>query len=62
MQTIVPRDADALIKDHKAVLLDIRSEDEFADAHLPGAMLVPNGEIDDALASTLAACPAKPGC
>ena len=53
MQTIAPREADALVNDHKAVLLDIRSEDEFADAHLPGAMLVPNGEIDAALAATL---------
>lgn len=53
MQTIAPRAADALVKDHKAVLLDIRSEDEFADSHLPGAMLVPNGEIDEALAATL---------
>ena len=53
MQTIAPREADALVNDHKAVLLDIRSEDEFADAHLPGAMLVPNGEIDDAMAATL---------
>lgn len=29
------------------ILLDVRSEEEFAEKHIPGAMLIPHNEIAD---------------
>jgi len=54
MQSISPADLRKLLDDHTVALFDIRSEDEFTAQHIPGAVLVPGGEIDKDLALTLA--------
>lgn len=53
MQNISPNEANALLDAQDAILLDIRSEQEFNECHLPGAVLVPNGKIDERLAEIL---------
>lgn len=53
MEHIAPEQANALLQDHKALLFDIRSEAEFAQGHVPGAILVPDARIDPQLVSVL---------
>lgn len=48
-----PIDADELrgrVRDGKAIVLDVRPPEEFAAAHLPGAINVPLGELEARLA------------
>ena len=45
-QTIIPEDAKALIGTSGVVLLDVRTKDEFDEAHIDGATLVPYDAID----------------
>ena len=43
-----------MMKDEKNyIILDVRSPDEFAEGHIPGAINVPNEEIGDAEISEL---------
>lgn len=53
MQNISPEQANTLVQQQKAILFDVRSESEFAAAHLPGAVLLPITCIDHALATTV---------
>lgn len=45
-QTIIPEDAKALIGTSGVVLLDVRTKEEFDEAHIDGAALVPYDAID----------------
>lgn len=57
-QTITPAKAKALLEtDKSAVLLDVRTLQEFADGHISGAVLLPYTDID--AASAAKAIPAK---
>lgn len=46
-------DADELIdrvaRGEQLLILDVRSEEEFADGHVPGAINIPHGEVGDRL-------------
>ncbi len=46
---ITPSDAKALIGAEGVVLLDVRTQDEFNEAHIDGAVLVPYDAIDQYL-------------
>lgn len=45
-QTITPEDAKALMGTSGVVLLDVRTKEEFDEAHIDGAALVPYDAID----------------
>jgi len=49
MQTVTPPELKDLIDHRKVILFDIRSEDEFAAEHIPGAVLLPGDQIDENL-------------
>jgi len=49
MQTVSPTELKDLIDNRKVILFDIRSEDEFAAEHIPGAVLLPGDQIDENL-------------
>jgi rhodanese-related sulfurtransferase len=34
-----------LVKEGKAVVIDVRSQDAYDAGHIPGAKLIPSGEI-----------------
>lgn len=36
---------EAMLKDGKAVVIDVRSQDAYDAGHIPGAKLIPSGEI-----------------
>ncbi|HEY2962214.1 MAG TPA: rhodanese-like domain-containing protein [Pyrinomonadaceae bacterium] len=36
---------EALVKEDKAVVIDVRSQDSYDAGHIPGAKLIPSGEI-----------------
>jgi 3-mercaptopyruvate sulfurtransferase SseA len=36
---------EALLKENKAVVIDVRSQDSYDAGHIPGAKLIPSGEI-----------------
>ena len=45
--TITAEEAKAMMDDGGVTIVDVRRADEFADKHIPGAILVPNEEIGD---------------
>ena len=49
--TISGEAAHALVQKKSAVLLDVRTPEEFADKHLEGALNVPVAELEGRLAS-----------
>lgn len=42
---ITAEDAKAMMEDKSAVILDVRTEEEFAEAHIEGAVLIPDTEL-----------------
>jgi 3-mercaptopyruvate sulfurtransferase SseA len=36
---------EAMVKDGQAVVIDVRSQDSYDAAHIPGAKLIPSGDI-----------------
>ncbi len=50
MQTISPSDAKMRLDAADTIVVDIRSEQEFKECHVPGAVLLPEGKIDANLA------------
>ena len=38
-------DLESLVKEGKAVIIDVRSQDSYDTGHIPGAKLIPAGEI-----------------
>jgi rhodanese-related sulfurtransferase len=52
MQPISPKELDVLLREGKAIPLDIRSSDEFNERHIPGAVMLPESAIDESLRMT----------
>ncbi|MGH1377302.1 MAG: rhodanese-like domain-containing protein [Alphaproteobacteria bacterium] len=46
-QTISVKDADAMVKNGEAVLVDVREADEFKEEHIPYAMSVPLSSLEE---------------
>ncbi len=53
---MTPAEAKELIAGPGVVLLDVRTDEEYASAHIPGALLLPYDRID---AGTVSVIPAK---
>ncbi len=46
---VPPSDAEKLIRDVGVVLLDVRTKEEFAQGHIPGAQSIPINELEQRL-------------
>ena len=46
---VAAEEAGSIIKDAKAMLLDVRTQEEFHEGHIKGAKLIPVSEINDRL-------------
>lgn len=46
---MAPRDAYPLVRASDALLIDVREPDEWAEARIPGARLIPLGELAERL-------------
>lgn len=53
MHMLSPPELKTLMDTQKAILFDIRSENEFAQEHIPGAVLLPGDLIDSSLRSVI---------
>lgn len=52
--TITPKEALELLKGEKnAVLIDVRTEEEFKTIRIPGSILIPNTEIKEKIANVV---------
>ena len=45
VRRITPAQLEALIKEGKAFVVDVRTEDAFNMGHIPGSRLIPAGEV-----------------
>jgi len=54
MQAITPEALEVLLRNDEVIVLDIRDETEFNSERIPGALLLPSAQIDEALEKTLA--------
>ena len=45
VRRITPAELETLIKEGKAYVVDVRSQDSFDMGHIPGSKLIPAGEI-----------------
>ena len=54
MQSVTPEALEALLQNDEVIVLDIRDETEFNSERIPGALLLPSAQIDEALQKTLA--------
>ena len=53
-KSISMHDAAALLESEQAyLLLDVRTEQEYFSGHIPGAVCIPNEEIDETVVETL---------
>ena len=53
-EQISQEQAKALIDSQKdCIILDVRTEEEYAEEHIPGSMCIPNETIDDTVTSLL---------
>lgn len=46
---ISPREASAMYTDKKAVIVDVREDSEWNEAHIPGAIHIPLGQLNKRL-------------
>lgn len=44
-KNITPQEARKLMKEEKVMVVDVREPDEYAEGHVPGAILIPLGTI-----------------
>jgi len=47
--------AHQLVDDQGALLLDVRTPEEFAERHLPGSLLIPHDEVEHRISEVLEA-------
>lgn len=53
-QAVSPAEASKMLeKETDAVLLDVRTEDEFDSGHIPGSILLPLGDIKDKISNVI---------
>ena len=50
-QQITQEEAKEMMDSQEVIILDVREQDEYASGHIPGAMLLPAGTIDEATAA-----------
>ena len=50
-QQITQEEAKALMDSQEVIILDVREQDEYDSGHIPGAVLLPVGTIDDTTAA-----------
>ena len=50
-QQITQEEAKAMMDSQEVIILDVREQDEYASGHIPGAVLLPVGTIDDTTAA-----------
>ena len=46
-QQITQEEAKAMMDSQEVIILDVREQDEYDSGHIPGAVLLPVGTIDD---------------
>ena len=50
-QTITQEEAKEMMDSQKVIILDVREQDEYDSGHIPGAVLLPVGTIDETTAA-----------
>ena len=50
-QQITQEEAKEMMDSQEVIILDVREQDEYDSGHIPGAMLLPAGTIDEATAA-----------
>lgn len=50
IELVSPKEASSLIADKKAVIVDVREEDEWDEGHIAGAIHIPLNQLNDHLA------------
>ena len=50
-QQITQEEAKEMMDSQEVIILDVREQDEYDNGHIPGAMLLPAGTIDEATAA-----------
>ena len=50
-QQITQEEAKAMMDSQEVIMLDVREQDEYDSGHIPGAVLLPVGTIDDTTAA-----------
>lgn len=50
-QQITQEEAKEMMDTQEVIILDVREQDEYDSGHIPGAMLLPAGTIDEATAA-----------
>lgn len=50
---VTPAEAIVMIREGKAILTDVRETDEYAESHIPGAVLLPLSVLPDKAAEVL---------
>ena len=50
-QQITQEEAKAMMDSQEVIILDVREQDEYDSGHIPGAVLLPVGTIDDTTAA-----------
>ncbi len=53
---ISPYEAEQLIREQGAYLLDVRGADEYREHHIPGAHLIPMGRVPNCLSNFRLTC------
>jgi len=48
---ITQEEAKAMMDSQEVIILDVREQDEYDSGHIPGAVLLPVGTIDDTTAA-----------
>lgn len=52
-QVITAKEAHEKMQDEDVIIVDVRTEDEYAEGHIPGAILIPNETIGDSMLEEL---------
>lgn len=50
-QTITQKEAKEMMDSQEVIILDVREQDEYDSGHIPGAVLLPVGTIDETTAA-----------
>lgn len=53
VQTLTPEEAKARMEEGGVIILDVRTQEEYNEAHIPGAILAPNESISEEASAIL---------